>query len=66
MNEQNELELMTPKHAGKYLGISTPIIRRLVKQRKIASYKVSRSVRIAKVDLDEYLMSCRKPQIIKT
>ena len=52
---RKELELMNLRGVGAYLGVSKRTARRLIDQRAIKFYRVSRSIRVDKHDLNEYL-----------
>ena len=56
--------LLTLKDAGAYLGVSKRTVRRLLDQRNLPFFKVGRLVRIAKTDLETYLISRRVEKAI--
>ena len=48
-------DVMTPKQAAKYLGISKPTMYKLLKKRKIPARRLGKQWRIPKVALDKFL-----------
>ena len=46
-------EIMNPKEAAEYLGISKPTLYKLIKNGEIPAKKIGKQWRIAKVVLDE-------------
>jgi len=48
-------DILTPKQAAKYLGISAPTMYKLLKQRKIPARRLGYQWRISKVVLDKFL-----------
>jgi excisionase family DNA binding protein len=51
--------LLTVEEAADRLGTSVRFVRRLIAERRIAYVKVGRYVRIASVDLDEFVAAGR-------
>ena len=47
--------LLTMRQAGESTGLGERFIRRLVQERRIASYKLGGKVRVGAADLDEYI-----------
>jgi len=48
-------EIMTPKEAAEYLGVSKPTIYKLLRQRKIPARRLGYQWRIRKAVLDKFL-----------
>jgi len=63
MKQTHVPELLTLAEAAQYLNTSERFARRLVDERRVRVHKVGRFVRIARVDLDEYLTAnVREPR----
>ena len=62
--EPGDTELFTVKEIAMLLKMSESIVYRLVEERKLACHRVGTGrgrIRIAKVDLGEYLERCKYP-----
>ena len=51
------LELMDAKNAGIYLGVSGEMLKRYARRGDIPAYRVGRSVKFARRDLDAWVES---------
>ncbi len=52
-------ELLTVSEAAKLLNVSERSIRRLLASGELGSYKIRRTIRISRPDIDAYLDLCR-------
>jgi excisionase family DNA binding protein len=48
-------DIMTPKQAAEYLGVSKPTIYKLLRKRKIPARRLGYQWRISKVVLDRFM-----------
>ena len=48
-------DILTPKQAAEYLGVSKPTIYKLLRQRKIPARRLGKQWRISKAILDKFL-----------
>lgn len=56
-------QLLTVNDAAELLNVTPQIVRALIKNGKLGSYKIGRrSTRISQEDLDKYLESCKMNQ----
>lgn len=55
MTHTDSPELLTLAEVAQYLNTSERFARRLVDERRVRVHKIGRFVRIARVDLDQYL-----------
>ena len=62
--EDHFMVLLTLKDAGAYLGVSQRTCRRMIDQGVLPFFKVGRLIRIARNDLETYLMSRRVEKAI--
>ena len=56
---EKEDELLSIPQAAKFLAISVSGMRRLQSERRVAFFKIGRSVRIARKDLEAYVAKRR-------
>jgi len=49
-------DILTPKQAAEYLGVSKPTIYKLLRQRKIPARRLGKQWRIRKAVLDKFLV----------
>jgi excisionase family DNA binding protein len=59
-------ELLTIEEAAKRISMSPRFVRRLVAERRIVSYRLGRSVRIAPADLADYIAAGRVEPLTDT
>ena len=56
-------QLLTVNDAAELLNVTPQMVRALIKNGKLGSYKIcQRSTRISQEDLDKYLESCKMNQ----
>lgn len=56
-------QLLTVNDAAELLNVTPQMVRALIKNGKLGSYKIGqRSTRISQEDLDKYLESCKMTQ----
>ncbi len=57
MKEEN---LMSKKEVAEYLSVSTKTIERLVQRGELPQYKIGKTVRYKKEDVEKYLESIKE------
>jgi excisionase family DNA binding protein len=60
------IELLTIEEAAERISMSARYVRRLISERRIAFYRIGRSVRIDPADLGEFVTAGRIEPITQT
>jgi len=58
-------ELLTVEQAAVYLNITDHFVRRLIRERRIPFLKVGRLAGLRRGDLEEYLVACAAPAVLR-